>query len=311
MQDALNEQVSSPVVMTAGNLLQQARLAAGVHIAALAAALKVPVYKLEALEADRLDRFPDAVFVRALASSICRTLKVDAGPVLALLPQGASPRLPADRGINAAFKDGATKKSRGLATGVGSSNSRWVPIVVVVLLLAAVALIFMPRGMSFWTMHSVSGDDAKASAAEAHLPAPLVEAPSTATHVPAPDMSAVVASDAAPTLNAAPSLPSGAVTAERQVTPAPSPVSVPNTPSQSTAPLMVRARGETWVQIRSLSDGSSAQRVLLAGESLAGPGSPPWAVVIGKAAVTDVLVRGEAFDLSTVARENVARFEVK
>ena len=62
---------------SAGALLRQAREEAGLHVATLAANLKVPVRKLEALEDDRYDLLGDAVFVRGLASSICRTLKVD------------------------------------------------------------------------------------------------------------------------------------------------------------------------------------------------------------------------------------------
>ena len=56
---------------TAGETLRQAREAAGMSLATLAVALKVSVKRLEALEADRLDLLPDAVFVRALASSVC------------------------------------------------------------------------------------------------------------------------------------------------------------------------------------------------------------------------------------------------
>ena len=59
--------------VTPGGLLREARQASGLHIAALAAALKVPVSKLEALESDNYEALPDAVFVRALASSVCRT----------------------------------------------------------------------------------------------------------------------------------------------------------------------------------------------------------------------------------------------
>ena len=66
---------------SAGTLLRQAREAAGMHIGALSVSLKVPVKKLEALEADRLDLLPDAVFARALAASVCRTLKADPGPI--------------------------------------------------------------------------------------------------------------------------------------------------------------------------------------------------------------------------------------
>ena len=56
--------------LTAGGLLREARQASGMHIAALAVALKVPVSKLEALEADNFTVLPDTVFVRALASSV-------------------------------------------------------------------------------------------------------------------------------------------------------------------------------------------------------------------------------------------------
>ena len=55
--------------VTAGGLLREARQASGMHIAALAVALKVPVSKLEALEADNFGALPDTVFVRALASA--------------------------------------------------------------------------------------------------------------------------------------------------------------------------------------------------------------------------------------------------
>ncbi|MBU7575138.1 MAG: helix-turn-helix domain-containing protein, partial [Hydrogenophaga sp.] len=67
---AAGEGASRPV------LLRAAREAAGLHIAALAAALKVPVKKLEALEAGRYSELPDLTFARALASSACRHLKV-------------------------------------------------------------------------------------------------------------------------------------------------------------------------------------------------------------------------------------------
>ena len=66
MSDSLDS--ADPVVapsstpVTAGRLLREAREAAGLHIASLAVSLKVPVRKLELLEADRFDELPDAVF---------------------------------------------------------------------------------------------------------------------------------------------------------------------------------------------------------------------------------------------------------
>eukprot|EP01136_Pigoraptor_vietnamica_P039483 Opistho-1_new@10349 len=71
---------------SAGAWLREARQQRGLHIAALAAMLKVPQAKLEALEADRWQDLPDTTFARALAKAMCRVLKVDAAPVMALLP---------------------------------------------------------------------------------------------------------------------------------------------------------------------------------------------------------------------------------
>ena len=52
---------------SAGVQLRAARERQGLHVAALAAAIKIPQRKLEALEADRYDELPDATFTRALA----------------------------------------------------------------------------------------------------------------------------------------------------------------------------------------------------------------------------------------------------
>ena len=90
MASAADEPVTQA---SAGALLRAARETAGLHVAALAVSMKVPVKKLEALEADRFDLLPDAVFVRALASSVCRNLKIDPAPILSRLPHQHVPRL--------------------------------------------------------------------------------------------------------------------------------------------------------------------------------------------------------------------------
>ncbi|MFN6996778.1 MAG: helix-turn-helix domain-containing protein, partial [Aquincola tertiaricarbonis] len=81
--------MTEAVAATAGGLLKAAREKQGIHIAALAASIKVTPRKLEALEHDRYDELPDMTFVRALAKTVCRTLKIEPEPVLALLPHQA------------------------------------------------------------------------------------------------------------------------------------------------------------------------------------------------------------------------------
>ena len=95
---------------SAGALLRAARERQGLHIAALAAAIKIPQRKLEALEADRFDELPDATFTRALAHHACvELLKIDAAPVLAQLPPlpqaGRRGLAAAAGGLNAPFRD--------------------------------------------------------------------------------------------------------------------------------------------------------------------------------------------------------------
>jgi cytoskeletal protein RodZ len=67
--------------------MRSAREKAGLHLAVLSVNLKVSIKQLEALEADQFQYLPEPVFARALAAKVCRFLKIDSDPVLALMPQ--------------------------------------------------------------------------------------------------------------------------------------------------------------------------------------------------------------------------------
>ena len=139
------EQVQTPVHATAGTMLRQAREAARIQLPTMAATLKVPQRKLEALEADDYEAFPDHVFMRALAMGMCRTLHIDAEPVLALLPQRALKSLAkTGPGINETVKVRSNFKSSGAPMGSGSGSSRKIAAGVLVLLAAAAAVYFVP-----------------------------------------------------------------------------------------------------------------------------------------------------------------------
>jgi cytoskeleton protein RodZ len=53
------------------------------------------------------------------------------------------------------------------------------------------------------------------------------------------------------------------------------------------------------------------RKLMTAGESAGASGALPLQVTIGKVDMTDVQVRGKPFDLKSVSRDNVARFQVK
>ena len=305
--------------MTAGALLRDAREAAGLHIAALAVALKVPVAKLEALEADNYSALPDMVFVRALASSVCRTLKIDPQAVLALLPQGEGPRLSAgDVGLNAPVKGFAGRSSAAPFKGAGSRSFVWA---VGLLLIGAALMMFLPRGL-----------DADLSA--------LLKQPETTTKIPMPtgnvaqEISVAVGAEervpsAAPAAAAAAAaaaavgvgveLPAGesikpAGIASHPIVLPSVEASAPSSAPAADAPsgvLAFKARSESWIQVRDAAGALVLQRNLAPNELVSVSGVLPLAVVIGRADATEVFVRGKPYDIGPVSRENVARFEVK
>ena len=299
--------------VTAGALLRDAREAAGLHIAALAVALKVPVAKLEALEADNFSALPDMVFVRALASSVCRTLKIDPQAVLALLPQGEGPRLSAgDVGLNAPVKGFAGRSSAAPFKGAGSRSFVWA---VGLLLIGAALMMFLPRGL-----------DADLSA--------LLKQPETTTKILMPtgnvaqEISVVVgAEERVPSAAPAPAAAAGVgveLPAGESIKPAgiashpivlPSvEASAPSSAPAADAPsgvLAFKARSESWIQVRDAAGALVLQRNLAPNELVSVSGVLPLAVVIGRADATEVFVRGKPYDIGPVSRENVARFEVK
>lgn len=82
-------------------------------------------------------------------------------------------------------------------------------------------------------------------------------------------------------------------------------------PESVNVPLMVRTRGESWVQVRDAAGRVVFEKKMVQGDSAPVSGVLPFSVVVGRADVTDVYVRGKLFELNSVSRENVARFEVK
>lgn len=278
---------------SAGAVLRNAREAAGVHIGALAVALKVPVNKLEALEADRIDLLPDAVFARALAASVCRTLKIDAAEVLHLLPESTRPSLEfAARPAAAVVQSRASEPGRALLSRLSAP----VLLAVGVLVLATVVLLVAPAFDD--VMPQVDTPVAHGASQPSVAPAGASDAPALL-----PLAGALEAAPAAPVASAA-----AAVLPVVPVTPASAPAPVA---AATDAPLNLVARSSTWVQVLDATGAAPLRRTLADGESVAVSGALPLSVVVGRADAIQVTVRGEPLDLAAVTRNNVARFQVK
>lgn len=298
---------------TAGAWLRNARQQRGLHIAALAVMLKVPQSKLEALEADRFDLLPDATFARALATAMCRALKVDPAPVLALLPRSSEQGFDVRPGLNQPFRE----RGAGSAIDAGGLSVVARPVVwgPALLLVAAAAIYWVPAG---W----ISDREASTTAAApstvvstvASAPAEFVPAPAVAASSAAASAPRVVAS---PASAAAPLPVASAPLQVREVAPPPAatPVATPAPlkPMITAGPggsLRVTATADTWVEVADAQGQVLVSRVLREGEQQEYTGAAPYKVRVGNVRGTRLEWRGAAVDLTARANNNVARLEL-
>jgi len=295
---------------SAGSMLRAARERQGLHIAALAAAIKVPQAKLEALEAGRYDELTDATFVRALAHSVCRVLKVDAKPVLDLLPavQGALLER-VNHGLKAPFHDRPGRQQPNEAR-LWHSPVFWV---VAVLLLAAAGFALWPqRGIGWATLPALPALPSFASSDKA----PRVEQPVATTSSVAAPAPAVAASPVAVPVEVAavspPPAPASAVAAVVSET-----VHAADAGSSAAADappsgiVVVRASEPSWVEAHDSRGNLLLSRTLQPGESVGLDGALPLRLVIGNAPATEVMLRGKRVTLGAPNRDNVVRVELK
>jgi len=276
----------------AGDLLRTSREAAGLSLEALAAVVKVPVRKLEALEAGRLDALPESVYVRGMVVGICRVLHADPQAILALLPLTPAKPLHQPGAIAPVpFQTVGAESPYGLLDAIAKPHVRWA----LALVLGAALLYFWPDIASL--SRQVTADAEVLPASQ-----PWV---ANGTVASAPEQ--VMGSVPTNSESVGDIYPSTALATVGDQTSAAS--KAPLLPAQET--VRFKARGKTWVEV---TDGKGVvvlRRVLVDGDQAGVGGQPPLAVVIGNADVTDVWIRGKVFEIKSISQGNVARFEVK
>lgn len=328
---------------TAGARLKALREASGLHIGMVAATLKVPQARLEALEADRLGDLPDATFARALAKAMCRVLKVDATEVLALLPASTEPGLErVSKGLNQPFR------AQALGGEAGGLALLRKPLLLVplALLLAAGALYVLPADLvSRWNIGGSTAASAPEPAfdpASEARPAVQTEAVSGATPASAvgvaqmPALMSTQASAGVPSASQSVS-PTGAQTAAPASAPiqdartpsaaiavpemSPAPGAMPSArpasavvtapaPATSLVPLRVRTTADSWIEVVDARGQVLHSRLMRAGELADLQVQTPVRVRVGNVSGTSLSLRGEAVDLMARSRDNVARLEL-
>ncbi len=297
--------------LSAGRLLRNAREKQGLHVAALAASIKVPPKKLEALEADRYEELPDATFARALALTVCRALKIDAAPVLERLPRHAAhDRLEqVSQGLNTPFRDRQPSLAPGDRAAVLKRPALWLTGLVLV----ATLLVYLAPGDWFHlpgTHRAGSAGPSATAVRQTVTPAPDASAPAGAIAVE-PGASAAATMETA-TASAVPAAASqGSLAGIGVAASGATAVAASTFGDAREGVLQFRVAETSWVEVVDARGASLLARLLVPGEAVGLDGTAPFQVRVGNASATEVSFRGRPTDLQPYTRDNVARLELK
>jgi len=299
--DGMAEAEAARVVVAAqvsagfGRALAAAREAQGVPVAEMAGRLRLHPRQLEALEQERLDELPSALFVRGYVRSYAKELKIDPVPLLAAL--GTRLPAPATIGLNAPAglmmtevrRAGVERASRVMVIG-GS--------VVALLILAIVGWIASTR-LKPAALPLQVPQAAPSAAAPVTDPGPAT-APAATSSGESPSAAVVQPSTPSPAVESA-----AATTAVTSAVPAPT-SGAPAAASTMASGLRLQVSGKpSWIEVTD-ADG----RVVFVGtlssgaEQYLGNIKQPLRLTIGNASTVTVTYRGRLVDLQPHIRAN-------
>jgi len=269
----------------------------------LSVTLKVPIQQLEALEADQHDAFKGPVYVRALASSVCRQLHVDPTQVLALLPPSAD-RLPVYRpSLDPLTSDKAVRFQRFKFLRSISVQTVFVAILMVALI---AALLWVPSP-STWSWFQPEPQEAVSVEQQVSVMPASDEGGGDPANAAQPQASESVAAEQTP----AAAMPAASVP-QALVASAVSPAQASSAITASSAAVLgFSATNDSWIEIRSSKNQVLWSRVIHAGERVEVQYPLPLKVMVGRASVVRMTYKGKPFDLAPHTKVTAARFEVK
>ena len=289
--------VPTPIELSVGQMLQQARQARGWSLEAVSERMKVSVKRLAALEADQFETGPALQVGRAMVASLARQLGLNPQDLLAKMPEAPSAHIvPTPQQSPGSYRTGGQSSSR---SGGGQLMPRLWWLTALFLVLAG--LVFLMPYAQQWVAPTPPVPSSVA-------PAPSIppQVPESATSTPTPEASAFAGAQSSASATASPS--------SAAVVPTP-PASTPAALATASAPALpliaFKAHGPTWVEVIDASGQVLLRRTLANSESVQTGGALPLSVVVGRADHTEVTVRSIPFPLDTVTTENVARFKVQ
>jgi cytoskeleton protein RodZ len=319
--------VQPPFATAPGAQLKAAREAAGMSLDQVAQQLKLAPRQVKALEDQDFAHLPGRTFTRGFVRNYARLLNLDAGGLLARLPDAAeAPALeaPALQSTGAMIAELPTAEMRGPSFG------RWlIPLVLVGCVVAAAGYEWYRGGMVASELPPAPAlknepaervSPAPSSTTSVSLPNPLDPAakaePADAAASPPPGAGAAAPAASAPATSpatpmATPPAPATSTAAPPVAESAPPAAEVARAvPPVAPAPLLLTYRGSSWTQIRDRTGQLLISRTFPAGSEQPVRGDAPFDIIIGNASSVTLLYHGTAVDLARFTNRNVARLRL-
>ncbi len=283
-----------------GARLRAAREAAGLSLDQVAQQLKLAPRQVKALEDESFGDLPGRTFSRGFVRNYARLLHLDAGDLLAHLPDAAqapaleSPTLHSTGTMMAELPSSSAPKA-----GFG----RWlIPLILIGCIVGAAAYEWYRGGLS-----NIEPARPAASIADRHAQdstaAPATAASSMTLSNPLASISPAQPQPAAPESVAANTDATPLATPDASVAPA---ADVPEN-----APLVITYQGPSWTEVRDATGQTVVSRLMAPGSVEPIKGTPPFDIILGNAHVVTVAYRGKPIDLLPYTRQNVARLTLR
>ncbi len=279
---AVEGMAESPVPLSVGTILREARIAQGLSVADVAASIKFAPRQVEALEADDFSHLPELAFVRGFVRSYARLLHIDETPLLNELPL-AHQKLSSFQEDLADVPFLATQSTRRI-------NIVWIAVALGLAAVLAFAVWQtqekpVPQAaLPISVPAELVAVSAVAAVSEVVAASPVAAtAPSAPLPVPAPMPAAVVKAASAPVVAA--------------------PVAVKLTQG----PIHLVFEDESWVDIKDKFGKTVFKQVNPPKTEQWVTGRPPFSLVIGNASGVRLYYEGEEVDLDEFTDVEVAR----
>lgn len=292
-------EVGATAAKSAGTLLKEQRIAAGLSQEVIADKLKLALRQIDALEHDRYDELPGGVFIRGFIRSYARLLNMDPQPLLNYLAQALPQKEP--QTILPALHESKEVVYPGARARRARIKSLFIFVVVIIILCAIAGT----------TIHYLKPSLTENSPADASMV--VSSAPLETDEGVEPDASGMtvlphVQSDAgAQPASAVASIAS----APAQVAPGVivEPATASAVPAGNT--LQIKAGEDSWVRVSDANGETLFQGTVKANTTQNLGGKAPYQVRIGNAHYTTLSYDGKNVDLTPYMQGNIATLEVK